>query len=83
MKPSEKLEIIEKKIEKINKEVLKEKKWQLKYANKGANNYCLTIILKNEELFSGKFGTYDNVLSALELLEFMFSKALNEKKEGK
>lgn len=83
MKSSEKLEVIEKKVEKINKEVLKEKKWQLKYANKGANNYCLTIILKKKELFSGKFGTYDNVLSALELLEFMFSKALNEKKEGK
>lgn len=78
MTPNEKLKVINEKVELLNDGVLKNKKWKLTYVNKGANNYCLTITLKNKELFSGKFNTYDSVLSALQLLEYMFSKALDE-----
>ena len=78
MTPREKLQVIEEKIKLLNESVLKYKNWKLAYINRGANNYCLTIVLKKKELFSGKFNTYDSVLSALELLEFMFSRALDE-----
>lgn len=78
MTPNEKLKVINEKVELLNDGVLKNKKWKLTYVNKGANNYYLTITLKNKELFSGKFNTYDSVLSALQLLEYMFSKALDE-----
>lgn len=81
MTPKEKLALIEKKVQLLNDNILKIKKWKLNYINKGANNYCLTIILNKKELFSGKFNTYDSVLSALELMEFMFSKALKEKQK--
>lgn len=81
MKPSEKLELIETKINTFNSSVLKMKKWKINYINRGANNYCLTIVLNKEELFNGKFNTYDSVLSCLELLEFMFSRALEEKQK--
>lgn len=85
MTPKEKAELIEKKITNLNSSVLGCKKWKLKYVNRGANNYCMTICLNNKELFNGKFDTYGSVLSLLELLEFMFSKALDEldKKEKK
>ena len=65
----------------LNESVLKHKNWKIGYVNKGTNNYCLTIILNNEELFCGKFDTYGSVLSCLELMEFMFSKALEEKQK--
>ena len=65
----------------LNESILKHKNWKLGYVNKGTNNYCLTIILNNEELFCGKFDTYGSVLSSLELMEFMFSKALEEKQK--
>ena len=81
MTPREKLQAIEEKIKLLNESVLKHKNWKLGYANKGTNNYCLTIILNNEELFCGKFDTYGSVLSSLELMEFMFSKALEEKQK--
>ena len=81
MTPREKLQIIEEKIKSLNESVLKYKNWKLGYVNKGTNNYCLTIILNNEELFCGKFDTYGSVLSSLELMEFMFSKALEEKQK--
>ena len=75
--------MIEDKVKLLNDNVLKYKKWKIAYVNKGTNNYCLTIILNNEELFCGKFDTYGSVLSCLELMEFMFSKALEEKTKRK
>ena len=78
MKSSEKLVLINEKIDLLNNNVLKHKNWKIGYVNKGTNNYCLTIILNNEELFCGKFDTYGSVLSSLELMEFMFSRALDE-----
>lgn len=81
MTPREKLQAIEEKIKLLNESVLKHKNWKIGYVNKGTNNYCLTIILNNEELFCGKFDTYGSVLSSLELMEFMFSKALEEKQK--
>lgn len=78
MTPKEKLKLIESKITLLNDNVLKNKKWKLNYINRGANNYCITIVLGKKEMFNGKFNTYDSVLSALELLENMFSKALDE-----
>lgn len=81
MTPREKLQAIEEKIKLLNESVLKHKNWKLGYVNKGTNNYCLTIILNNEELFCGKFDTYGSVLSCLELMEFMFSKALEERQK--
>ena len=81
MTPREKLQAIEEKIKLLNESVLKHKNWKLGYVNKGTNNYCLTIILNNEELFCGKFDTYGSVLSSLELMEFMFSKVLEEKQK--
>lgn len=73
--------MIEDKIKLLNDNVLKYKKWKIAYVNKGTNNYCSTIILNNKELFCGKFDTYGSVLSSLGLMEFMFSKALNELKK--
>lgn len=81
MTPREKLQAIEEKIKLLNNNVLKHKNWKLGYVNKGTNNYCLTIILNDEELFCGKFDTYGSVLSCLELMEFMFSKALEERQK--
>ena len=81
MTPREKLQVIEEKIKLLNESVLKYKNWKLAYINKGTNNYCLTIILNNKELFCGKFDIYGSVLSSLELMEFMFSKALEEKQK--
>lgn len=78
MTPKEKLQMIEDKVKLLNDNVLKYKKWKIAYANKGSNNYCLTIVLNKKELFCGKFDTYGSVLSSLELMEFMFSKALDE-----
>ena len=82
MTPKEKLQMIEDKIKLLNDNVLKYKKWKIAYANKGSNNYCLTIVLNKKELFCGKFNTYGSVLSCLELMEFMFSRALNELENG-
>ena len=81
MTPKEKLQMIEDKIKLLNDNVLEYKKWKIAYANKGSNNYCLTIVLNKKELFCGKFDTYGSVLSSLELMEFMFSKALEEKQK--
>ena len=78
MTPKEKLQMIEDKIKLLNDNVLKYKKWKIAYANKGSNNYCLMIVLNKKELFCGKFDTYGSVLSSLELMEFMFSRALDE-----
>ena len=50
MKSSEKLALINEKIDLLNNNVLKYKKWKIAYANKGANNYCLMIVLNKKEL---------------------------------
>ena len=81
MTPKEKLQMIEDKVKLLNDNVLKYKKWKIAYANKGSNNYCLMIVFNKKELFCGKFDTYGSVLSSLELMEFMFSKALEEKQK--
>lgn len=79
MKSSEKLALINEKIDLLNNGVLRLKDWKLNYINKGANNYCLAIVLNKQELFCGKFDTYGSVLSCLELMEFMFKRAFEEK----
>ena len=56
--------------------ILKYKKWKIYFENKGTNDYCLVI---NNKAFS--FATYGSVTSCLELLEYMFSKALEERKK--
>ena len=44
-------------LKKLNDNVLRNKKWKLNYINRGANNYCITIQLEDNELFNGKFAT--------------------------
>lgn len=79
MKSLDKLNVIHERIEALNTMVLKNKKWKLVYTNKGTNNYCLCVVLGKKELFSASFATYGSVVSALVLLQFIFSRALNEK----
>jgi len=79
MKSIDKLNVIYTRLEFLNKTILKNKKWKLAYSNKGINNYCLCIMLGNKELFTAQFATYGSVISALTLLQFMFSRAANEK----
>ena len=76
MTTSEKLKIINDKIVLLNNTILKYKKWKIYFENKGTNDYCLVI---NNKAFS--FATYGSVTSCLELLEYMFSKALEERKK--
>ena len=80
MTTNEKINLINEKINNINDKILKNKKWKIVYVNKGANNYCLTIVLNKKELFCSKFETYSGVINCLSLFEFMFDRALNEKK---
>ena len=77
MKPIEKIVLIEKKVKQLNDNVFKGKTWELKHINRGANDYCLVIIKGNEEIFNGRFNTYDSELSCLDLLLTIFSKELN------
>lgn len=79
MKSSDKLKIIDEKIDKINKYVLKNKTWKLKYDNKGKNTYCICIVDGDKEIDYFVFGTFDNVLSAICMVESMFLLALNGK----
>ena len=79
MKSWDKLGIINERIDVLNKTILKNKKWKLAFDNKGTNNYCLCVVLGKKELFAASFATYGSVVSALILLQFIFSKALNEK----
>lgn len=78
MKTQEKLEEINNKIKKINDEILVYKKWKLKFVNRKANDYCLVIILNNEEIFNSSFATYGSVINALNLYLYMFSRGLKE-----
>lgn len=80
MKSREKLILMEEKINTINTTILKNKDWKIEFINRGANNYCLIIKLKNnKEYFNGTFVTYESVLSALDLILNMFSAELNKK----
>lgn len=81
MTPTQKLELIESKIKNLNEVVFKCKNWNIAYENKGANNYCLNIVLGKEVIYSGKYATYSCVLSTLEFLEVMFSRTLEEKQK--
>lgn len=77
MKSKEKIKYIEEMVDKINNQVLKNKTWKIEFNNQlGANNYCLII---EDNIFS--FNTYDSLISCLNLLKVMFSKALNERKK--
>lgn len=71
MKSKDKLETIYLKIEIINKNVLKNKKFKLSFDK--SNNYCL--ILKDNKI---KFNTYDDVLACLTILEILFRKEEND-----
>ena len=80
MTPREKLQIIEEKISLINTTILKNRDWNIEFINRGANNYCLVIKLKNnKEYYNGTFATFESVLSALDLILNMFSAELNKK----
>lgn len=79
MKSKDKLDKIEELVSKINNNIVKNTSWIIKFDNKGANCYCLSIIKKKEEVFYSKFGTFDNVISALELIIKMFDKELNDR----
>lgn len=81
MTPREKLELINQKIELLNSTILKNKKWKFSYINKGTNNYCIVVISRKKEIYSASFATFGSVLSALELFEFVCSKALKERDE--
>lgn len=88
MTTTEKLEKINSSIKVLNENMLKYKKWKLAFANKGTNKYCLTITLNKKELFCGEFATYGSVMSALDLMIYMFSRELDDinkanKKGGK
>ena len=37
-------------IDQYHESVLKYKNWKLAYINRGANNYCLTIVLKKKDM---------------------------------
>ena len=78
---NEKIQLINDKLDIINGKILKNKKWKLQYTNKGANNYCITILDNKKELFCSKFETYSGVINCLSLFEFMFNKSLNERKK--
>jgi hypothetical protein len=80
MKSREKLQVMEEKISLINTTILKNRDWNIEFINRGANNYCLVIKLKNNiEYYNGTFATYESVLSALDLILNMFSAELNNK----
>ena len=78
MKIKEKLEIINKQIDRLNLR-LKERTFKVKFINKGGNNYCLDILGK-----SFKFNTYDDMISCLTFIDTMFEKSIEEieKKRG-
>lgn len=80
MKSRDKLDKIEGLLLKINNNITKNASWNMKFDNKGANCYCLSIIKNKEEVYYSEFGTFDNVISALELIIQMFSKDLNDRK---
>ena len=80
MKSKDKLDKIDELVSKINNNIVKNTSWNMKFDNKGANCYCLSIIKNKEEIFYSKFGTFDNVISALELIIQMFNKDLNDRK---
>lgn len=81
MTPREKLELIDTKMQLLNNTILKNKKWKFEYINKGTNNYCIIIKLRNKEIHCSSFATFGSVLSALELFEFVCGKALKERGE--
>ena len=80
MTTNEKLKVIEDKIKVFNDNVLKNKTWKLAFVNKGTNNYCLVFISRKKEVFCGKFDTYGSVMSCLDLLKYMFTRAIKERK---
>lgn len=84
MKSIEKLDLMKEKIDKINNNILVNRTWNIEFINRGANDYCLVIKLKNKkEYYNGRFATYDSVLSALDLILNMFDKELNKKSDNK
>ena len=78
MKTKEKLEIVNKYVERLNLR-LKERTFKVAFNNKGANRYCLTMLGQDY-----KFNTYDDLISCLTFIDEMFEKAIEEieKKKG-
>lgn len=78
MKTQDKLDIINKYIERLNLR-LKERSFKVKFENKGANNYCLTMLGQ-----SYKFNTYTDIINCLTFIDDMFESAISEieKKRG-
>lgn len=78
MKTKEKLDIINKQVERLNLR-LKDRSFKVKFENRGGNNYCLDMLGK-----SFKFNTYDDLISCLTFIDLMFEKAIEEieKKRG-
>lgn len=79
MKTKEKLEHINKQIDRLNLR-LKNRTFKAEFKNNGVNNYCL--VLKDD---SFKFNTYDDVMNCLDFIDLMFEKSIkeieNQKKE--
>lgn len=72
MKTKEKLEVINKQMERLNLR-LKDRSFKVKFENKGANNYCLNMLNKDF-----KFNTYDDIINCLTFIDTMFEKAIEE-----
>lgn len=75
MKSLDKIQNINKLVDRLNNELLKNKDWKIKFDNqRGANNYCLLI---EDNVFS--FNTYDSMISGLNLIATIFDRARNER----
>ena len=72
MKTKEKLDIINKQIDRLNLR-LKGRSFKVRFENKGGNNYCLDMLGK-----SFKFNTYDDMISCLTFIDLMFEKSIEE-----
>lgn len=72
MKTKEKLEVINKQLERLNLR-LKGRTFKVKFENKGGNNYCLNMLGKDY-----KFNTYDDMINCLTFIDTMFEKAIEE-----
>lgn len=72
MRTKEKLEVINKQLERLNLR-LKERTFKVKFINKGGNNYCLNMLNKDY-----RFNTYDDLISCLTFIDTMFEKSIEE-----
>jgi len=75
-KSVEKLDYINKSIDKLNKRLVN-RTFKVSFENKGANNYCLII---KDEYYS--FNTCDDVINCLVFIDKMFEVATEEIRGG-